>query len=135
MSRLEEITDVRTLQQVASHLEKAIVRQSKQIAKLRAENARLRGQDVDPQMELALLKEQFAAIQRMVFSESSERRPSDKKDTDDKPEKSRRGHGPRSQPNLPVEEVIHTLEEQDRTCTICGEVLTPDKSNPASSVP
>ena len=75
-------------------------------------------------MELALLKEQLAAIQRMVFSESSERRPSDKKGTDDEPEKPRRGHGPRSQPNLPVEEVIHTLEEQDRTCSICGEVLT-----------
>jgi hypothetical protein len=55
MSRLEEISDVKTLQQVASHLEKATVRQSKQIARLRAEVARLKGQDADPQMELKLL--------------------------------------------------------------------------------
>jgi len=123
MSRLEEITDVKTLQQVASHLEKATVRQSKQIAKLRAENARLRGTDLDPQMELELLKEQLAALQRMVFSSSSERRPSDKKGADDEPEKARRGHGPKSQPNLPVEEVTHTLEEEDRACSICGQTL------------
>ena len=64
MSRLEEITDVKTLQQVASHLEKATVRQSKLIAKLRAENAHLRGQSVDPQLELDLLKEQLTALQR-----------------------------------------------------------------------
>ncbi len=68
--------------------------------------------DVDPQMELELLKEQLAAMRRMVFGESSERRPSEKKVADDDPqEKPRRGHGPKSQPNLPVEVVSHTLEE------------------------
>ena len=62
MPRLEEITDLTTLQQVASHLEKTTVRQTKEITKLRAENARLRGRDVDPQMELALLKEQRGTV-------------------------------------------------------------------------
>jgi len=124
MPRLEEINDVKTLQQVASHLEKTTVRQSKLIAKLKAENARLRGADVDPQIELDLLKEQLAAMQRTVFSESSERSAGDKKTGDEEPKKPRRGHGPKSQPNLPVEEVSHTLEEKDRTCSICGEVLT-----------
>jgi transposase len=124
MPRLEEITDVKTLQQVASHLEKTTVRQSKTIAKLRAENARLRGTDLDPQMELELLKEQLAAMQRMVFAESSERRPSGENVATDEPKKPSRGHGPKSQPNLPVEEVTHTLEEDDRRCSICGEVLT-----------
>jgi transposase len=123
MSRLEEIKDVKTLQQVASHLEKTTVRQSKLIAKLRARVARLEGRDVDPQMELELLKEQLAAMQRMVFSESSERRPSDKKTGDEEPKKPRRGHGPKSQPDLPIEEVTHTFAEQDRTCSICGEVM------------
>jgi transposase len=124
MPRLEEINDVKTLQQVASHLEKTTVRQSKQIARLRAQVARLKGQDADPQMELELLKEQLAAMQRQVFGESSERRPVDKKTDDGKPETPRRGHGPKSQPNLPVEEVTHTLEEDDRSCPICGETLT-----------
>ena len=122
MPRLEEITDVKTLQQVASHLEKTTVRQSQEIARLRALVARLNGTDVDPQMELELLKEQLAALQRMTFGDSSERRPSGEKK--EEPKKPRRGHGPKSQPNLPVEEVSHTLEEEDRTCSICGEVLT-----------
>jgi transposase len=123
MPKLEEIKDVKTLQQVASHLEKTTVRQSKEIAKLRAEVSRLRGQDGDPQMELELLKEQLAAMQRQVFAESSERRPKIKNGEGKEP-KTRRGHGPKSQPNLPVEEVAHTLEEEDRTCSICGQVMT-----------
>jgi len=124
MSRLEEINDVKTLQQVASHLEKATVRQSKQIARLRAEVARLKGQDADPQMELKLLKEQLAAMQRMVFNESSERGHREAKSGDQESRAPHRGHGPKSQPNLPVEEVTHTLDEEDRTCSICGETLT-----------
>lgn len=124
MAKLEEIKDVKTLQQVASHLEKSTIRLSKENAKLKAENARLRGADLDPQMELELLKEQLAAMKRQVFSESSERRPRDPQSGDDEEKPSRRGHGPRSQPDLPVEEVRHTLHEDDRTCSICGETLT-----------
>lgn len=124
MSRLEEIKDVKTLQQVASHLEKTTIRQSKKIARLRAEVARLKGEHADPQMELKLLKEQLAAMQREIFSSSSERTPRETKAGDDEPKKPRRGHGPKSQPNLPVEEVTHTLKEEDRTCEICGETLT-----------
>lgn len=123
MSRLEEITDVKTLQQVASHLEKATIRQSKKIAKLQAQIARLKGQNLDPQMEFDLLKEQLAALQRMAFAESSERSPKDAKSTDETKAPTR-GHGPKSQPNLPVEEVKHTLDEKDRACSICGETLS-----------
>jgi predicted RecB family endonuclease len=62
MPRLEEITDLTTLQQVASHLEKTTVRQSKEIARLRAQVARLKGGDVNPQMALALLKRATCCI-------------------------------------------------------------------------
>lgn len=124
MPILEEITDVTTLQQVASHLEKTTIRQSKEIARLKAENSRLRGCDVDPQMELVLLKEQLAAMQRMVFGASSERRPSERPKDDETPQRPRPGHGPMPQPDLPVEVVTHTLDEADRKCPVCGEVLT-----------
>lgn len=124
MQKLEEIKDVKTLQQVAFHLEKSTIRLSKENAKLRAENARLRGCDVDPQMEFDLLKEQLAALQRMAFAESSERKPRDKKSDEEKPKTSQRGHGPKAQPDLPIEEVTHSLEEEDRKCSICGETLT-----------
>ena len=75
MPKLEQIQDCETLQQVAIHLEKTTVRQAKVIAGLRAEVARLRGQDVDPQMEIELLREQLAAMQQKVFGASSEKRP------------------------------------------------------------
>jgi transposase len=75
-------------------------------------------------MELELLKEQLAAMQRMAFGESSERRPNDKKTVEEEIKKPRRGHGPKSQPNLPVEVVKHTIDEKDRACSICGETLT-----------
>jgi len=120
MPRLEEITDVTTLQQVASHLEKTTVRQSKEIARLKAEIARLRGRDVDPQMELELLSEQLAALQKKHFGPSSEKRPKPDRDTEQRDTSKRRGHGPRPQPDLPIEEVTHTLAEDERTCSFCG---------------
>ena len=55
---------------------------------------------------------------------TSERRPSGEKVTTDEPKKPRSGHGPKSQPKLPVEEVTHTLNEDDRKCSIRGEALT-----------
>lgn len=124
MSKVTSIRDRKTLQEVASHLENTVVRQHKEIARLRLENARLRGQDVSPQMELELLKEQLEAMKRSMFGISSERRPKDgrngekKKDSGEKKPKS--GHGPRSQPDLPIEEVVHTLALDERTCSFCG---------------
>ena len=77
-----------------------------------------------PRLESELLKEQLAAMQRQVFGESSERSPGEAKPGADEPKAPRRGHGPKSQPNLPVEEVTHTLVEDDRSCPICGETLS-----------
>jgi len=122
MSKVTEIRDPNTLKEVASHLENTVIRQHKEIAKLRLENARLRGQDVSPQMELTLLKEQLEAMNRAMFGTSSERRPTNDNNGDQSKSKSKAksGHGPRSQPNLPIEEVIHTLAEDERTCSFCG---------------
>ena len=123
MSKVAEIRDPNTLQEVASHLEKTVIRQSKEIAKLRLQIARLRGHDVSPQMELQLLKEQLEAMKRAMFATSSERRPENKDDDhqNDKGEKKpKTGHGPRTQPDLPIEKVVHTLADDERTCSFCG---------------
>jgi len=121
MQKLEEIHDPEALQQAALLLEKTVIRQNKEIATLRAENARLRGQDVDPQMELTLLREQLAAMQQKLYGRSSEKRSQPK---DGSREKSpRTGHGPRPQPDLPIEEVTHTLPEDERSCSFCGGQL------------
>jgi len=120
MLKLEDIKDRDTLQQVAAILEKTVTRLQQENAKLRAENARLRGQDVSPQMELELLQEQLAAAQRALYGASSEKRPRSTDDKPDKDETKRKGHGPRSQPDLPIEVVTHTLDPDDRTCSFCG---------------
>lgn len=77
MTKLEEINDPKTLQQVAVLLEKSIIKLQKENTKLRCENARLRGETIDPQMELGFLKEQLAAMQRSLFAASSEKRPAE----------------------------------------------------------
>ena len=123
MPKLESIKDRDTLQQAAILLEKTVINLQKENARLRAEVARLRGQDVSPQMELDLLREQLASLQRKVFGASSERRPrSDDANVVEAPQQ-RRGHGPRPQPDLPFEVVTHTMSEEERTCSICGQVM------------
>jgi transposase len=123
MPKLESIQDRETLQQAAILLERTVIRQGKEISRLRAENARLRGLDVDPQMELELLREQLAAMQRELYGPSSEKRPAQHEGEPPQPRQPRRGHGPRSQPDLPIQVVPHTLPEEDRTCSICGKPL------------
>ena len=123
MPNLERIDDPKLLQQVASHLEKTVVRQSKEIARLRAENARLRGRDVSPQMELELLREQLAALERQAFGPSSEKRPRPQGGETAEATTPSRGHGPRPQPDLPMEVVSHALPEEHRRCDECGAPL------------
>jgi transposase len=123
MRKLENIQDCETLRQIALLLEKNVINLKKENTGLRAEVARLRGQDVDPQMEVEMLREQLAAMQHMVFGSSSEKRSRPKNEMVGETEKPRRGHGPRSQPDLPIEVLSHTLPEEDRKCSICGKVL------------
>ncbi len=120
MMKLEDINDPQALQQAAILLEKTVIRQTREIAELRTEIARLKGQDVDPQMELELLKEQLAAMQRSVFGRSSERRASGGPKEEGANKKPQKGHGPRPQPNLPIEVVTHSLPEEERVCSFCG---------------
>ncbi len=123
MPKVTEIRDPNTLQEVASHLEKTVIRQNKEIAKLRFQIARLRGHDVSPQMELQLLKEQLEGMKHAMFATSSERRPENRDDdhSNDKGEKKpKTGHGPRAQPDLPIETVVHTLADDQHTCSFCG---------------
>jgi transposase len=70
------------------------------------------------QLELTQLKEQLAALQQRLFGASSEKRPA----SAPKPPRARaqRGHGPKAQPELKVQEVLLPLEEADRVCGLCG---------------
>jgi transposase len=124
--RLEQIRDVDTLQQAALLLEKTAISQQTTIARLKAENARLRGGTVPARLELDLLKEQLEALQREIFAPSSEKRTREGDDAmANQATEPRHGHGPKDQPLLPISTVTYTLPENERTCPACHGQLEP----------
>jgi transposase len=121
-SRPEVLRQVALLQRVENE------KLQRRIGELVARLAELEGQDATAalQLELVRLQEQLAKAQRALFGRSSEQRTA--ASDDEKKEAApaappRRGHGPRSQPALPVVEVVHTLDPADQACTACGGAL------------
>jgi transposase len=123
--RLAEIRDADVLRQVAILLERENDRLHAKLQTLTAELARLRG-DARPaaEFELEFLKELLAQRERALFGPSSERRarPPDAEPAPTPPP--RRGHGPKTQPELPRVEMVHVLDAADQTCPQCGGTLT-----------
>jgi transposase len=73
------------------------------------------------ELELRTLCTRLASTNDLVFGSTSERRPK-KSDKAEKEPKKGKGHGPTSQPKLPVEPVVCELE--DCTCQGCGGSLS-----------
>ena len=103
---------------------------TRRLAELEQKGAEFEGRDgADSlQLEFEALKEQLEKLQRLHFGRSSERDPSGSSENTDKGEKEkekqeRKGHGPRSQPKLPLVETIHELDEADMTCPKCDSSL------------
>jgi len=122
VSSLARIDDFDTMKQAAALLEKENARLHKRLQAVLGENAALRGEDGAKQYELELvrLQEQLAAMQRRMYGASTERRPKDK-EKKNKP-KAKPPEGRREQRSLPIEEVVHELDEADRECFECGGV-------------
>jgi transposase len=73
-------------------------------------------------LRLAELQQQLAARNKMIFGDSSERRPKGKR----KGHKSepQRGHGPKPQPELrEVEQLVELGEAAEKTCEHCGKAV------------
>jgi transposase len=108
-------------------------------ARLRADNVRLRERDAERDAELAMLRADFAVLQRMVFGRSSERsRPQSpcRDDTDGEPGRDcgsgrgvKRGPGARAgrrdYSRLPRFEVFWDFPGGGYCCPECGEPFTP----------
>jgi transposase len=124
MVRLEQVTDLETAKQMATLLEAENARLHQRLEWLVQENARLKGEDAQQrlQLELVQLKEQLALMQQRLFGASSEKRPPAAEAAQLSARK-QRGHGPRAQPQLPVQEVLLTLDEADKVCGLCGGAL------------
>ena len=77
------------------------------------------------ELEIQALQQQVDNFQRKVFGASSEKRGkgggNGERPEEEKPRQT--GHGPRKQPRLPLQEVVHELPEGERDCPACGGTL------------
>jgi transposase len=126
MLRIDEIQDPVMLRHAALLLDRENQRLHDKVKTLLAEIARLRGDAGTPlQHELDFLRELLAQRTRALFGPSSEKRPGPT--TTAAPMAPRpvpAGHGPRPQPQLPIIEQRHVLDEADRQCCPkCGQPL------------
>ena len=105
-------------------LERENERLHERIKQLTIELSRARGTGGGVlQQELEFLKELLARRERALFGDSSEKRPASETNTQAVPSAPQRGHGPKAQPELPILEKAHELDEADRVCKVCGGEL------------
>lgn len=125
--RIEQITDLEQLRQVAQLLESENRRLHQRFALLVAELAALKGKSGAEQLQLELMKlqEQMATLQHRMFGRSSEKQPHRAGADDSQERPPQRGHGPKEQPLLPTLDKHYELAESERTCIICRAQLVP----------
>jgi len=129
---LSQETDVRILQQAVRLLEQENGKLVAKVASLLQSIAALQGQSgTQVQLELKTLELQLAALQKKLFGESSERsaRPTD----EPKAERPRKGHGRRTQPDLPLLTITHPLPAEELVCDLCAQQLVPFEGQQDSS--
>jgi hypothetical protein len=112
------------LRRIARLLEAENAWLHQRLAQLTRALAEARGEaQTQLELELRQLQEQLAARTQQLYGRSSERRG---RGTDTaaaaagRTPAAQRGHGPRTQPSLPLVEVTHTLDAADETCPKCG---------------
>lgn len=118
---IDQIQDIEVLRDLV----KLQLRESERLkAELAEAHAQLKGKNAGKAeqlaLELAKIERQHAAALKKLFGQSSERRP---KNGDKQARKPQKGHGRKAQPQLPLEEEIHTLPESSRVCELCASVM------------
>ncbi|MGH7346947.1 MAG: IS66 family transposase [Candidatus Rokuibacteriota bacterium] len=132
--QIERITDTDTLRKVAVLLDRENRHLHQRLQALTTEIDHLKGRTASRlQLELDALKELLAQRDRVIFGEKTEKRSRPGAETPATEKAPRRGHGPRVQPSLPILDVIHELDEADRTCPQCGGALVEMKGQTEDS--
>ena len=151
MSRFQHVKDVAFLHDVIALYSREMERLVARITELVHENVRLKAEGPTNaiQLELNGLEQEMKRLKRELDKRLAESKRAEDADAplsedesapdpegtspkepdksgsgDGRPEKKKRpGHGPRSQPLLPVETVTHTLDEGDQVCPLCLKPL------------
>src|SRR5512140_3377848 len=120
MVRLETERDMERLRQAALLLEAENRRLTSRVVELTRQLLTARGEAAEVlQLRLAELERQLTQARQELYGPSSEKRPRATPAAASPEDKRQRGHGPRQQV-LPVEEVVHELDEADKQCPQCG---------------
>jgi len=120
---LERIDDVETLRDLV----RVQLRESERLRReLKQAHEQLRDKNPEQADQLALklaqVERQHAAALKLAFGPTSERRP--KEDKPKSQPKPQTGHGPRAQPELPIEAVPHRFDDISSVqCKLCGAQL------------
>lgn len=87
--------------------------------------ARMEG--LDPQQVMDELIEQLNRLPGLSEEEPdpAQEEATPEEQESESAEKKKRGHGPRSQPNLPIVDRVYDLEPSERNCDVCGGEMTP----------
>jgi len=120
---LDEIDDIELLRKAALLLQEDNKKLVRLLAQLKKELHALKGGDPEQlKLQIAGLEQQLATRNKMLFGDKSEKRPRSDESQSERPTQT--GHGPRSQPLLPVLQEVHLLDEADKVCTKCGGELS-----------
>jgi transposase len=125
MLRLETERDMERLRQAALLLEAENRRLTSRVVELTRQMLTARGEAAEVlQLRLVELERQLAQARQSLYGASSEKSPRPSPGEPPAEKQPQRGHGPRQQ-SLPVEVVVHELDEADKQCPQCGGALTP----------
>ena len=118
-----EHADLETLRRAASLLDAENRKLIDQVLALKREVSELKGKSpYQLALEIEDLRHQLQMRNQMLFGEKSEKRPRGREV--DAGDKTKSGHGPKSQPLLPEIAVVHELDVADAVCSSCGGTLT-----------
>ena len=132
MSRFDQEKDPEILHKAIELLQNHNRALATKITELLKELAEAKGGSGFQQLRIAALEKSLAKLTKEIFGPSTEQRPAgatadgddkddkDDKSKDEKKKKKRSGHGPTEQPKLPIVDVVHTLDDADKTCPKCG---------------
>lgn len=125
---LDRISDVEVLRSLL----KAQLKESERLkAELKAAYEQLRGKDAKQAEQLALrlaeVERQHAKALTALFGPSSERRPKDDK-AERKSRETQTGHGRKSQPELPIQDVHHRVIDLPMQCGLQWHVGRVERS-------
>lgn len=130
MLDVAQLSDLETAKQVAQLLEHENKRLHARLSELTQTLAELRGENGSEQLSLELtrLREQVDRMQHRLFGGKSEKRASGTRrhageEVQVQAPTPPRGHGPTSQPKVPVIERTETLDEHEQSCRSCGGQL------------